>query len=629
MRLTSFFLPVVAASVLLTAAATVPDADAPVEPRAELAYLRQVNDWGPPTDPQLLFLLMGQYANAGRHLEGAVHLQELQRRFDARLDDTQRALYLTAIASLRAGGADQVFLLRRIGWIQDTLAMLDEAERLTQGKAFIVRWMSGIVRARLPAFFGERERAETDLRWSVDHPEAFPHPGWLREVHFELSELLRHRGDLTAADRERAVSGHDARPQPVTFTTPFEETPEQGHRFSQRRVQELVKDAVYLVSGFEFTEYYFVVSADRRELISIDAGTRPDAAREALEALRARVPDLPPLTTVFVTHAHWDHVGGQAFFRSLRPAPRFIGRANYAQELANNATATPPVLARFFGAGFRLQDVLDYKPDVPIDRQSELTVGGTRFVLRPTRGGETDDALLIEVPDAGVLFVGDVLMPYFGAPFVEEGSVEGMLDAIDQIAGIQPRLLLHGHEPLTRIFDSVAMLQDLRLQLAWLRDETIRRMDGGVARAQIQQSNLVPPTLRSSGSGVHLAYLLIRENLVNRLFDQRSGYWQNGLQGLEAVTDRDHGAALIDYLGVDESTIATGVQRMMSDGRHDLAAATLRWSQARLPPSDRLDALRRVAYLKLAEQYQEFNPFKYILYREQADLGTSTAAPRR
>lgn len=621
MRRLILFLAALATLFTTLAARSETEPAAAPEPRAELAYLKQVNDWGPPADPQLLFLLMAQYANAGRHLEGAAHLESLRQRYDAKLSPVQKALYLTATASLRAGGADRIFLLSRIGWVRDTLAMLDEADRLTAGRAYVVHWMSGIVRARLPALLGERERAEAELRWCLQHADAFPHPGWLREVHAELARLLRERGDESGALAEQTASGFEAGPRAATFTTPFSEHPTEGHRFAAPQVRELVPGSVYLVSGYEFTEYYFVVTADRRELVAIDAGSRPDAARMALNALRERLGGtLPPLTTVLITHAHWDHVGGQRHFRSLQPAPRFIGRANYASELAIDALAPVPGLKRFFGTGYRHEDVLAYAPDLPIDRRTELSIGGTRFVLWPARGGETADAMLVELPESGTLFVGDIAMPYLGAPFAEEGSVDGLLDAIDQVAALRPRLLLHGHEPLTRVYHSAAMLQALRPHVIWLRDETLRQIALGREREAVQQANLMPPALATSGPDVQLALLLLRENLINRLFDQHSGYWQSGLKGLERVSDGDRGLALRSYLGLDSAAIGRAVERLVADGRHDLAAELLRWNEAHDPAAGAaLRDQRRTVYLKLAEQYQEFNPFKYILYREQAD----------
>ena len=53
---------------------------------------------------------------------------------------------------------------------------------------------------------------------------------------------------------------------------------------------------------------------------------------------------------------------------------------------------------------------------------------------------------------------------------------------------------------------------------------------------------------------------------------------------------------------------------MIRDGRHELAANYLRWAQTKLPDSPRLNESRRLAYLKLMEKYQEFNPFKLIVY---------------
>src|SRR5262245_47756081 len=197
----------------------------------------------------------------------------------------------------------------------------------------------------------------------------------------------------------------------MTMTAPNSIERATGHAFSSRRITEVVPKKIYELSGFEFTEYYFVVSADGRELIGIDAGTRPDSAEAAYTALRAYAPGLPELTTIFVTHAHWDHVGGHRYFRSLNPRLKFYARANYHDELTRSAGAPQMFAPRFFGERFNLNDITTFKPDVTIDRTTQLSIGGTRFDLIPVRGGETDDALFIHVADHGALFVGDFIMP--------------------------------------------------------------------------------------------------------------------------------------------------------------------------------------------------------------------------
>src|SRR6266478_8065607 len=70
--------------------------------RPELEYLKAVNGAGPPQDPQLLFLLMGAYANANMQAEGVEFFSARLREFNPRLTDVQRALYLSAIGLLRA-----------------------------------------------------------------------------------------------------------------------------------------------------------------------------------------------------------------------------------------------------------------------------------------------------------------------------------------------------------------------------------------------------------------------------------------------------------------------------------------------------------------------------------------------
>jgi hypothetical protein len=115
----------------------------------------------------------------------------------------------------------------------------------------------------------------------------------------------------------------------------------------------------------------------------------------------------------------------------------------------------------------------------------------------------------------------------------------------------------------------------------------------------------------------------MRENVINRLFEQNSGYWQNGMQGLDALGDADRGEVLVDYLGISEAQASSAIERMIADGKHELAAETLRWVESRFGASARLRADRELAYAKLMEKYQEFNPFKFIVYSGQMNPATA------
>lgn len=610
------------AAVALASIALVKSGAAPVKGphRPELEYLEAVNRFGPPDDPALLFLLMGQFASANLHGKGAEFFSERLQEFSPRLSDPQKALYLSAIAVLRAGHAAQVPLWRRIGWVNETIRMLDEAKRLSGGTIYVVRWISGVVDEQLPSFFGRHDAALEDLTWCAEHTDRAPHAGWSREVHFHLARLYRSAGDAQKAEIHLRRSGYPDYDKPVTFTTPFAEDYATGHTFSPKRITDVVPGRVFALSGYEFTEYYFVVSDDDRELIAIDAGTRPDSAKAAYDALRGHAPGLPALTTVFVTHAHWDHVGGHAFFRSLGPNVKFYARENYGEELARSLAAPATFAPRFFGERFSVKDLEGFRPDVLIGRETKVTIGGTRFELVPIAGGETSDGMFVHLPDQHVLFAGDFIMPYLGAPFVEEGNLDGLIAAIDVSQRLNPRVLLHGHEPLTRLFGSLETLGRLKLHLAWLRDQVLAAIRRGDDRATVQQANLIPPGLLQKGGRVEQPYLLMRENLINRLYDQNVGYWQPDLEGIDVLGDDDRGSLLVDYLGVSEAQLARAVERMIADGRPELAATALKWAKSRFPGSKRLDRSERLAYMKLMEKYQEFNPFKVIVYAAKSGM---------
>jgi glyoxylase-like metal-dependent hydrolase (beta-lactamase superfamily II) len=587
----------------------------------DLDYLKAVNGVAPPQDPQLLFLLMAAYSNANLQGEGAEFFTARLKEFDSRLTGAQKALYLSAIALMRGRNASSIAESHRADYVKESISVLEQAKRLTGGNIFVVNWIAGIVLAELPARLDQGKAAEAELGWCLENADKAPHAGWLREVYYHLGKLAIAKGEQATAQDYLRRSGYKDFDRPILLVTPFSEDVASGHTFFPRRISEIVPGRVYALSGFEFTEYYFVVSDDGRELISIDAGTRPDSAKAAYEALRAYAPNLPELTTVFITHAHWDHVGGHRYFRALNPRLHFYARDNYGEEITRGASQPGVFDKQFFGERYSTDDVRSFRPDYTIDRRTELTIGGTRVELIPVEGGETHDALLIHLPDQGVMFVGDFIMPYLGAPPVPEGNLQGLLDAIDIIVQMNPRHLLHGHEPLTELFTSAAMLAQLRGDLVWLRDQVVSAVQRGDERGAIYQANLIPPGLLNQPN-VYQPYLVMREHVIDRLYHQNVGYWQPDLQGLEHLTQADHAELLVDYLGVSENQLVKAVERLTADGKYELAASLLQSSGNRFAGSAAVTNAKRLVYLKLMERSQNTDPFKFIIY--SAKIGEQT-----
>jgi hypothetical protein len=166
------------------------------------------------------------------------------------------------------------------------------------------------------------------------------------------------------------------------------------------------------------------------------------------------------------------------------------------------------------------------------------------------------------------------------------------------------------------------MLAPLRSDLAWLREQVLGAIRRGDDRTAIQQANLIPPGLLSGNPDVYLPYLIMREHVIDRLYDQKVGYWQADLQGIDHLGRADRAQLLIDYMGLSEKQVLKTVDRLAADGKYELAAWLLESSQGRLARNQSVAAAERQIYLKLMEKYQDTDPFKFILY--SAKIGEQT-----
>jgi hypothetical protein len=88
----------------------------------------------------------------------------------------------------------------------------------------------------------------------------------------------------------------------------------------------------------------------------------------------------------------------------------------------------------------------------------------------------------------------------------------------------------------------------------------------------------------------------------------------------------DHAEILVDYLGLSAKQLASALQHMVADGKYELAASLLESSGDRFAQSESVTKFKRLIYLKLMEQFQNTDPFKFILYSAKAGEQTPQMA---
>jgi len=134
----------------------------------------------------------------------------------------------------------------------------------------------------------------------------------------------------------------------------------------------------------------------------------------------------------------------------------------------------------------------------------------------------------------------------------------------------------------------------------------------------IHESNLIPPDLLATQPDAYEPYYILREHVIDRIYDQNVGYWEANLTGLAHPNRTDRADLLVDYLGLSEAQIVKAADRLAADGKYEMAADLIESAEAKFPGSDSLRRAKRFAYLKLMEKNQNTDPFKFIIYSRRA-----------
>ena len=161
-----------------------------------------------------------------------------------------------------------------------------------------------------------------------------------------------------------------------------------------------------------------------------------------------------PIGTVVNTHANGDHCYGNQLMTGAQIVASTatvseMGEVPPALLAALNTDqgATGELFCSFFG-DFEFEGIELRLPDRTFDGRLEIEVGGRVVELIEVGPAHTAGDTIVLVPDAGVVYTGDILF-IGGTPIVWAGPLSNWVAACDLILGMSVDSVVPGHGPIT------------------------------------------------------------------------------------------------------------------------------------------------------------------------------------
>jgi glyoxylase-like metal-dependent hydrolase (beta-lactamase superfamily II) len=190
---------------------------------------------------------------------------------------------------------------------------------------------------------------------------------------------------------------------------------------------------------FEFLDQQIGVVLGGDDVLVVDTRSSPAQAREVATELLELTRN--PISIVVDTHWHWDHAFGNSAFR---PAPIW-GHVRTAERLRSEGDSRRASLIK------ELPDLVDElravvidPPDRTFTDRATIEVGERAVELAFHGRAHTDADISVFVPDAAVLFAGD-LVENGAPPSFGDGYPIEWPDAVEQLLPLVTGAVVPGH----------------------------------------------------------------------------------------------------------------------------------------------------------------------------------------
>ncbi len=333
-----------------------------------------------------------------------------------------------------------------------------------------------------------------------------------------------------------------------------------------------INDFIHASHGL--SNSYLVSTGDGRVVINTGMGFEAPVHKRNYDAV-----DPSPTRYIILTQGHVDHVGGVDLFRE--PGTEVIAQSGNQLYQSEDARLRQARQRRSIFAFARAIAKASAKPStggpppvqsapvptITFDERYDFELGGLRFQLHAVPGAETNESLVVWLPQHRILFTGNLFGALWGH-IPNLVTIRGdryrdslvIIDAIQHVIDLEPELILYGHhdaiEGKQLIRDE---LERLREALRFVHDRTVEHMNAGKDVWTAMREIVLPPEL-DVGEG----YGMVRWD-VRAIWETYLGWFhQQSTTELYATPAASVHADLVELAGAD--TIAQRARAKLDAG---------------------------------------------------------------
>ena len=271
-----------------------------------------------------------------------------------------------------------------------------------------------------------------------------------------------------------------------------------------------LNDFIYLSEGL--SNSYLIVTSEGRIVVNSGMGFEAPTHRRAYDAI-----DTSPIRYILFTQGHVDHVGGADSF--LEEGTEILAQAGNARHQEEDGRLLPfRALRSYFAWAHAIDKIraaeiegVNGKPvtqatpraTITFDDSYAFQLGGIKFELYATPGGETRESMVIWLPDHGICFTGNLFSALFGH-FPNLVTVRGdryrdaleFVESLERVRALKPERLFVGHHGPVDGSDLIqSELTRLRDAVMFVHDRTIEGMTEGRDVADLMREIELPSEL--------------------------------------------------------------------------------------------------------------------------------------